>query len=327
MKYTIYDIAKMAKTSPSTISRYINNKPVKEDNKKRIEEVLKNIDFTPNAVARALVSQTLKTIAIITIDIREPIFAATCYNLEQQFSKKGYHVIICNISNNLDKAIEYLKQFLNIKIDGICLIGSIFTKLNDNQEALNLLKNIPIVVANGKLNLANARGLLIDDQKGIRLAVKHLFNKGQKNILFFKTKDSLSSINKLNGFINETKRLNIFDNSNIFDVIDNDKEIYKILDKRLVNRTFDGIIVDEDAVAISIVNYLTTKNIKVGQEVKIIGYNNTLYSEMCLPKLTIVDNDTYKQGIIISKMLEDLINKKEVADYILIPRLWIKQSA
>ena len=91
MKLTIYDIAKLAETSVSTVSRYLNNKPIKEENRIKIEKVMQNEgkDFTPNAMARALVSKTLKTVAAITVDIRTPHFATVAYNFEQMLPAKS----------------------------------------------------------------------------------------------------------------------------------------------------------------------------------------------------------------------------------------------
>lgn len=330
MAYTIYDIAKLAHTSPSTVSRYINNKPLKPENYKRIKEVMDKIDFKPNAMARALVSQTLKTVAIFTIDIRVPHFASTVYALEQEFSLKGYHVIICNVSSNPLKSIEYLKRLSNTKLDAVVFVGSIFNELNNNNEIKELLNDHLVILANGKLNLNNSYSLLVDDNKGIYKAFEYLYKiKHRKNILYFKDLNTSSSNLKEEGFINACNKYNIDIKdkiyTNIYD-IDSGKQIIKKLIENEIE--FDGIICGEDQAAIGVINQLKDFNIKVGKDVDVIGYNNTIYSEMISPKLTVIDNKPELQSKIIVEMIDNyLINKTKIESKVIEPELIIKESA
>lgn len=76
----IYDIAAESNTSISTVSRGLNNKPnVNPVVKKRVEEVLKKYNYKPSAIARGMVSKTMKSIAILTVDVRVSHYARTVY--------------------------------------------------------------------------------------------------------------------------------------------------------------------------------------------------------------------------------------------------------
>ena len=67
----IYDIAAEAGTSISTVSRVLNNKGnVNPKIRDRVEAVLKKYDYKPSAIARGMVSKTMKNIAILTVDVR-----------------------------------------------------------------------------------------------------------------------------------------------------------------------------------------------------------------------------------------------------------------
>lgn len=190
MSLTIYDIASLAGTSVSTVSRYLNHKPIREENKKKIEAVLEGEgkEYTPNAMARALVSKSLKTVAIITVDIRVPHYAMVSYAFEQEFTKKGYNVIICNASLSNSKLENYLTSLLSRQIDGIALVGSIFTALNNEPKILEMLKDIPVVVANGTINMENCNSVLADDTYGTGLAVDYLLKKEEKIFIIFQMK-------------------------------------------------------------------------------------------------------------------------------------------
>ncbi len=331
MGYTIYDIAKLANTSPSTVSRYINNKPLKPENYKRIKEVMDKIDFKPNAMARALVSQTIKTIAVFTTDIRVPHFASTVYALEQEFSLKGYHVIICNTSLDPFKSLDYLKMLSNTTLDAIILVGSIFSKLNENEEIMNLLKNYLVIVANGELNLENSYSIKEDDKQGVYQAYKYLYEvKNRRKIIYFKDFDTKSSFNKLDGFIQAEKEFNQSSNSNnIYYQIKDVDDGKKIVDELIKNKVeFDGIICGEDAAAIGVINQLKEYNFKVGKQVDVIGYNNTIYSEMSMPRLTVIDNTPTLQAEKIVTMIDNYLTKSEkIESIVFTPKLIIKESA
>lgn len=330
MKLTIYDIAKLADTSVSTVSRYLNNKPIKEENRIKIEKIMQNEgkDFTPNAMARALVSKTLKTVAIITVDIRTPHFANVAYNFEQIFTQKGYNVIICNTSLDEENLKRYITNLIDRSIDGIAFIGSIFTEINKMPDILEMLKNIPIVVANGSIELENSYSVLADDIQGVVIAGDYLIKKGRTNIYFLSDEKNDSGLRKIEGFrkLCLDKNLN-FDNHLITvaqSILGGEEGIKNILDH---DPQVDSVICGNDIVGVGVINYLNNLGIKVGYDIDVISYNNTLYSEITNPKMTIINNKPDKQAHYLVEMLEKLIAKEECDSVIIKPELIIKKSA
>ncbi len=326
---TIYDIAKEAKTSPSTVSRYLNNIKIREDTKTRIEEVLKKYNFKPNAMARGLVSKSMKTIGIITVDIREPHYATTAYTFEQEFRKRGYNIIICNISGNAYKSVDYIKRLLSYHVDGIVFIGSIFNELNENFEVLNMLKRIPIVVANGKISLPNAYSLFSDDAYGCEIAVNYLYEKGRKNIYLVRDANTDSALRKVSGFELAMERYHLESDNHILKInhgIEGGEEACEnILSK---NIKVDAFICSEDILAVGVVNKLKEHGYKVGKDIDVIGFNNTIYAKMTVPQLTSVDTKPTLQAELISEMLDKIINnEKNIESISLKPELVIRETA
>ncbi len=330
MKLTIYDIAKLADTSVSTVSRYLNNKPIKEENRIKIEKVMENEgkDFTPNAMARALVSKTLKTVAVITVDIRTPHFASVAYNFEQMFTKKNYNVIICNTSLDEENLKRYITNLIDRSIDGIAFIGSIFTEINKMPEILEMLKNIPIVVANGYINLENSYSVLADDIQGVMLAGDYLTKKGRKNIYFLSDERNNSGLRKIDGFNKLCNANNLDFDSHLITVeqsiLGGEEGIKTILNK---DPNVDSVICGNDIVGVGVINYLNNLGIKAGHDIDVISYNNTLYSEITNPKMTIINNRPDKQAHYLVEILEKLILKEECDSIIIKPELIIKESA
>ncbi len=73
---------------------------------------------------------------------------------------------MCNTGGELEETIKYLRTALEKKADGIVLVGSVFNTLCKNAEISGLLKNVPVVLANGKLELPNSYSVLVDDRYG-----------------------------------------------------------------------------------------------------------------------------------------------------------------
>lgn len=141
----IYDIAKEAGVSISTVSRVMNHKGnVNPETRKKVEEILEKNNYAPSAIARGMVSKSMKTVSVLTVDIRVPHYARTAYTIEREFSRRGYEVSLCNTGGELEETIKYLRTAREKKTDGIVLVGSVFNTLCKNAEISGLLQNIPV---------------------------------------------------------------------------------------------------------------------------------------------------------------------------------------
>ncbi len=150
----IYDIAKEAGVSISTVSRVLNKKEnVNEETRCKVEEILKKYDYVPSGIARGMVSKSMKTVAILTVDVRVPQYSRIAYTIEREFSKRGYNVQLCNTGGDLEEAVQYLDVVTSKQVDGVVLVGSIFNRIELDERVASLLKHTPVVVANGQLNL------------------------------------------------------------------------------------------------------------------------------------------------------------------------------
>ena len=198
----IYDIAKQAGVSIATVSRVLNGKgTVSPATRERVEAVLREHHYTPSAIARGMVSKSLRTVAVLTVDIRVPHYARTAYTMEQEFSRLGYEVILCNTGGKREAALRYLRAVTEKQVDGMVLVGSVFNEIGRDPEVEPLLGLQPVVLANGQLELDNACSVLVDDGVGIGLAVRHLLEHGREKLVYFKELDTASARRKRDGFL------------------------------------------------------------------------------------------------------------------------------
>ena len=311
----IYDIAKEAGVSISTVSRVMNHKGnVNPETRKKVEEILEKNNYTPSAIARGMVSKSMKTVSVLTVDIRVPHYARTAYTIAREFSRRGYEVSLCNTGGELEETIKYLRTAREKKTDGIVLVGSVFNTLCKNAEISGLLQNIPVVLANGKLELPNSYSVLVDDRYGVSLAVEHLIQKGHREIYYLRDMDTVSAQLKCEGFIAEMEKCGLKNaRQQVLETASSIEGGIKAVEQLIRRKQkFTGIVCGEDITAAGVVKALLHYGIKVPEEVAVTGYNNSEYAKICEPQLTTIDNKPELVAMMSVQLLTSLIEKTEV---------------
>lgn len=312
----IYDIAAEAKTSISTVSRVLNNKGnVNLEIRKRVEEVLKKYDYKPSAIARGLVSKTMKSIAILTVDVRVTHYARMIYVIEQEFSNRGYNVTVCNTGVSIEKCKKYMETHSEKQVDGIVLIGSIFNELINYPDITSKIKNIPVIVANGKVNLPDFYSVQVDDAKGIRAAVDYLYDKGHRELVYVYDLETDSGRAKRQGFLEAMK---------LHDIPEAEKRVISSKHGLEGGRkaaeilcssgiSFTGVVCGEDITAIGLMKGLKKQGFSIPDQVVITGCNNSPDSLICEPELTTIDNKPELLGGLCAQLLQEVLEGKTSA--------------
>lgn len=327
----IYDIAKEAGVSITTVSRVLNNKDnISKKTKEKVEYILKKYNYTPNAIARGLVSKSMKSIGVVTTDITDIHHANTAYIIEREFNKLGYNVILCNTGGETTESINYIKMLSERNIDGIILMGSVFNNDDIKSSISSYVNNIPLVLINGFLNIENTYSVLVDDAYGISLCVDHLFAKGHSEIVYVKDLDTYSANQKKEGFISGMNKHGLtIDNNSIITVEKGLDGGYEAVDKFIkLNKKFSAIIFGEDITAIGGLKKLRELGLNVPKDVAVTGFNNSTFAKCCYPELTSVDNKVETTSSLSVKLLTDLIENKNVTSNILVrPDLVVRESS
>lgn len=311
----IYDIAKEAGVSISTVSRVLNHKGnVNAETQKRVEEVLERFQYTPSAIARGMTGRSLQTVAILTVDIRVPHYARTAYTIEREFSRRGYDVTLCNTGGEAGETLRYLRGVLEKQVDGIVLVGSIFNTLGREPEIEALLRTVPVVLANGKLELPNSYSVLVDDRYGVGLAVRHLYESDRRELYYLKDMDTDSAREKCKGFLEAAERYEFSHAKKRVIEVDSSIDGGTAAVRKLMQSgaAFDAIVCGEDITAAGALKGLLQAGIKVPEQVAVTGFNNSAYAQICQPKLTTVDNKPELVAMLCVQLLSSLIEKTDV---------------
>lgn len=327
---TIYDIATKARVSISTVSRVLNDpSKVREATRKHVLAVLEKYNYTPSAVARGLVCNSMNTIGVMTPDVRNPHFAQTTYTIENDLFNWGFSVLLCNTGNKREKKKDYLRILAEKKIDGAIFVGSVFTEINIESDIKRYLPATPIVVANGVIDLPQAHSVLIDHDRGMNLAVGHLKERGHRDIVLIRNTRSYNSLKKIEGFRRAMSAHDLpMDDESIIESSLGYHGGIDAMDQLLAkDKAFSGLIFCDDASALAGMNRLWEKGFSIPGDVAIIGYDETDCSLFARPQLTSVDIKVHSFSSIVANTLHDILLGKEVGTSIkFAPELMVRQS-
>lgn len=330
MKVTIADIARVANVSKATVSRVVNNKleGVGKETRERILQIIEEYKFQPSMIARGLVTKRTKSLGLIIPDITNPFFPQLVRGAEDYANKNGYTLFLCNSDKSIEKEKDYINVFIEKSVDGVILTSNI----SEKSSQYSALKNyaIPLVLLDRYVDGSEYDvGVFLDNVKGAYLAVSYLLNKGHKNIAFITGPMSVTtSMNRFKGYemaLNE-KKLEV-DQSLIKEgdyLIDSGiKKVTELLEE---GKKFTAVFAGNDMMAIGAMKALKSRNIKIPENVEVIGFDNIELSQVVEPPLTTVAQPAYDMGVLGAKLLIKLIEGKKLRtkNFVLEPELIIR---
>lgn len=293
----IYDISNKAGVSIATVSRVINgNSYVSEKTKNKVLEVMKECGYTPNAFARGLGLNTMKTVGIMCADSSDPYIASAIFMIEQKLRQYHYDALLCCTGYDVADKEKYIKLLLSKRTDAIILVGSNFVEAEEakNEYIREAAQTVPVMIINAALSGDNIYSTLCDDQRAVYDATILLQQSGHKKILFLYNAKSYSGNKKLAGFLaaREESSETPFDREGSVHYLPgsiNDVRNY-LNSLYLQESKFDAIITADDSLAIGALKFARDNSLLIPDEFSIIGYNNSIISVCSDPELTSIDN-------------------------------------
>ncbi len=177
---TIYDIAKKAGVSITTVSRVINNHPyVQEETRQRVKQVLQEMNFIPNSNASSLVRKATNTLAVMVPDITNNFFTTLLRGIEDKANENGFAVIFGNTDENSAKEYSYLQTFMERRVDGL-IIDAVFEESTNIKSIIK--REIPVVLIDREINHLQTDYVGSNNSKGAEDLVHYLIGLGHRRI-------------------------------------------------------------------------------------------------------------------------------------------------
>jgi LacI family transcriptional regulator len=182
---TIREVAEKANVSSSTVSHVINNtRYVSEETRARVMDAMRELNYTPNRLARSLRSKDMRTntIGLLIPDSANPFFAEVSRGVEDACFEEDYNVILCNSDDEQTKELEYLHVLLSKQVDGIILVSA--SGKGDTLEFVNDRGATVVAVdrAFDETFRDSVDSVLVDNESGGYEATRYLLDLGHTRI-------------------------------------------------------------------------------------------------------------------------------------------------
>lgn len=318
---TIYEVAKIAGVSASTVSRVINGKAgVKKATQKRVLDCLEKYHYSPNEAARGLVNRSSKMIGVLISDMRTTHHTDGLAYIQKELERLGYLCLIMNTGHEDAEKAHYIQVLNQRRVEALVLIGSTFQSKAVEQAIVKYLPQTPIIIANGYIDLPNVYGIIADERNGTADCVKLLASKNRNNVAFVLDYETPSNQLKIEGFQDGIER---YIGERALPLIIETKPGYEAAYEATLklmkeHPQTDGIIYSEDPLAAAGLRALRDGGYAVPGQVGVIGINNSAITQICIPTLTSLDNMLLDLSITAARNLIDVLQKKPVVKKILI---------
>ncbi len=305
---TIEKLAKLANVSKSTVSKAINDRPdISAETKRRILEISKANNYTPNAFGKGLKSKITKNIGVIFIRERHPLlnnpfFSRVLEGIEAELALNGYNLVLNILQGNNTRKLP--RMIRERRVDGIILIG-IF---DDVFIESVISEKINAVQVDPKRDIQNFSQVFIDNEHGAVLAIQHLIDSGHKRIGFISGDiERLSFRQRLDGYKKALERNDIeFENGLIRcgGLEDGYNQVKSLLEQEKPTAIFST----NDLNALLAYNAITDLGYKIPDDISIIGFDDIWSAKMANPPLTTVRVYKEELGSIGVRTLLRIIN-------------------
>lgn len=308
---TIKDVARIAGVSVATVSRVINESGyVNVDTRKKVEAAVKQINYSPNEVARSLYKRKSKLIGLLLPDITNPFFPQLARGIEDRMQENGYRIIFGNSDENEDKELDYIRTFVQNNVIGV--IAS--TNFPDSDTYLKL--KIPIVFLDRTSN--DSPSVYADGRKGGRLAAEEIIARGSERITIIQgpahIKPAQDRFLGAVEVLNEMGRTYNVIQTSSFSFAEAEQWAKELFDKYIDT---DGVIASNDIVATAVLHEAHRLGKKVPQDVQIIGFDDIPLSSLLSPSLSTIRQPAHDMGRVAAGLLIKLIEQDKVEDKII----------
>lgn len=312
---TIKDIARLLDISPSTVSRALKDHPdISKATIEKVKQVAKEMNYRPNPIALSLKSRESNVIGVVVPEIVHYFFSSVISGIENVAQEHGYSVMFSQSSEDFKKEAEVCNTFRNSIIDGLLI--SVSKTTNDYTHLQKLSdEGVPVVFFDRMIEGMDTDKVLINDYEGAFQATQYLIVEGRRRILHFAGPQSrLIGTNRLKGYIDAHKRNGVVIDESLIvqcDVFEKAiTETQKILDSGL---KFDAVFTVNDFTAAGVIKTLVRNNVRVPDDVSVIGFGNDYMSDMIQPTLTTISQPGFTMG---ERAMEMLISRIKAGESI-----------
>lgn len=314
-KTTIKDIANTLNISAAAVSKALHDDSrISEKTKNAVKKVALELNYQPNHLANALRSGKSNLVGVIVPKTSSNFFSTVIQNIEEVLNKKGYNIIITQSNEFYKKECDSIDTLLQTQVDGI--IASMANETVDLSHYEKIKsKGIPLILFDRGENDLNVDYIGIDDYNSSHVIVEHLVNQGCKRIAHIGGfKRTRIYNNRIRGYIDALKKFNLPLDDNLLIESNLTIEVGRTKMLQLLNlpKRPDAVYVAGDFAALGALQILKENNIKIPDEIALVGFGNEPFTDMVTPNISSMNQHNAEIGKLAAETFLNYTKKKTI---------------
>lgn len=308
---TIKDVAKLAGVAISTASYALNgSNKISLTTKKKVEEAAKALNYKKNGSASDLKRSKTNTIALILTDLSGPFYSELIQGVQDATSANGYNLIACSsIGGAKSTAVKFLTEK---RVDGAIILAH---NVSDEITLQVASDKFPIVVMDRPLDNEGVYQVEVDNFQGGYLATECLINHGHREIAYISGPlNSRDNNQRYQGYVKalETYEIAIHPKWQVNSDFTRNGGYWATKLLIVQNDLPQAIFYANDEMAIGGLRALKENNIKVPQDISIIGFDDIELSEFVSPPLSTIKQPKYEAGSLAAHLIFKALSGEKV---------------
>lgn len=303
---TITDVARLAGVSTGTVSRMLNkNGYVSATAMDNIQKAIAELEYVPSAAARGIIHRNSAIVGIAVPQINNPYLSSLVVQMEELLSKQEFSVMICNTGYNSRKMDAFVDDLIMRDAEGLILIG---TEIQDS-AVLSKLKNYIQLVSIGT-KMEGVDSYVHNDYAPVFDITRHLISLGHTQIAYIgHNSNSLQTMSRLEGYLGALRHEKIEATPNYcLGAHPRHDDGYRLMQQLLeLDNPPTAVVAVNDFYALGAYCAIHERDLKIGEDVSVTGFDNIDIAHSLTPPLTTVETDSNNIAITAVNLLCDRI--------------------
>ena len=326
---TIHDVAREAGVSPTTVSRYLNNRiELPGATSGRIDAAIQKLDYRPNLLAKRLSMGKSEAIGLVTPEIGNPFFAELAAAVEDEAERHGYAVFMTSTRGDRAREISALQRLEDRHVDGLIML----TNHPDEGGALAALigRHSNVVLLDEDIPGVDVPRIFVENEKGAYLATRHLISRGHTRIGLIEGPRALLRVEeRRTGFFRAMAEAGLDVNPDHVLSGTYTREFGQEAVKTLLGRPDlpTALLACSDYLAVGVMQALKAAGLKLPQDMSLVGFDDMPFAELVEPALTTVRQPIEVMGRLGFQVLHALLTKQDITPTTRLPVTLIERAS
>ncbi len=309
-KVTIWDVAKEAQVSKSTVSLVLTNSDkVSNKSKEKVLTAIDKLGYVYNRDAAALRSKRSNLVALVINDLTNPYSAQLAVGLEKHIYDLGMLPMLVNIAECVERQKQVVKTLKEYNVSAFIMCPAPGTEQSWQDDLIN--SGFPVINIMREVPFSAAPCVLPDNKKGTHIATSHILSQGIEEIAFLGGVDEISDYHeRLSGFLSALKQFNISEDKRVIQAQTNrqgGREAFNSLIKKSPH--IKAIICFNDVIAYGAIEAMRQHGLEPSKDIKVVGFDDLEDSRLMLPSLSTIAINADEIGKRTCQVLKELLNQ------------------